>query len=217
MSDISGSGARRAPSMTRDYRPDPHTADVRVYRGVEVAQMVRLMAFAGIAARLFVIYASANRISVCHTLLGVPVVNGSLDLGDRADAVALASRAHDADSLATLSLVASLITIALYLMTLFSLNRRRKRGDALAAAINANRAVRFAGRLYLVAALCAVALRSAFKPAADAVPSVRLDDVVGGDVANIGVQLLVITFLVVVALAVSREIDRLRSGTVRQT
>ena len=199
-----GAGA----ALTRGYPADPHNAYLRMHGGIEAARMVRLMALVGIAARLFAIYASANQISVCHALLGALDERGELDLTNRADAVTLVSRAHDADSYVTLALVASLITIALYLLALGSLTRRRKRGDTLAASVAANRAIRFAGRLYLVAAVCAAGMRNAFKPASAAVPNVRLNDVIGGDVATIGLHLLVITFLLIVALAVGREIER---------
>jgi hypothetical protein len=148
-----------------------------------------------------------NRISVSHTLLGLLDSNGELDLTGRPDRVALASRANDADSMVRLALVLVLATTALYLMALISLSRRRKRGDAVAAAVSSSRAIRFAGRLYLVAALCAVGVRSAFTAASDAMPTVRLDDVIGADATNIGIQLLVIAFLLIVALAVGRIVS----------
>lgn len=202
MSDLSGTGS--APAR---YQADPYTSAMPIGGGMEAARMVRLMAFVGIAARLFAIYASANRISVCHTLLGTLDANGELNPTNRADAFALTSRAHDADSYVTLALVASLITIVLYLMALGSLTRRRKHGDTLAASVAANRAIRFAGRLYLVAAVCAAVLHSAFKPASDAMPTIRLNDVIGGDIGNMVLQLLVITFLLIVAVTVGREMD----------
>ena len=203
MSDTSGTRT----AVVHGYRVDPYTGAVRMDGGVQAARMVRLMAFAGIAARLFAVYASANRISVSHKLLGLLNSNGELDLTGRADAVALASRADDADGLGTLALVLSMVTIVLYLMALISLGRRGKRGDTVAAAVSSSRGLRIAGRLYLVAGLCAVAVRSAFKPAPDAMPTVRLDDVIGGDVATIGLQLLVITFLLIVALTVGRIVS----------
>jgi hypothetical protein len=199
-----GSMTNRAP------RPDQHQyADlVPGYAGFETARLLRTMALAGIAARLFYIYASANRISITHTLLGLIGPDGRLDPTNQPDALALAAHARDADGLVTFALVVSVVAMVLFLLTWFALSRRKKRGDTLAAAVDRNRGVLIAGRMYAVLAIANVALRNAFTPSATASPTDRLHAVANADTANICFQIGVIVFLLIVALATGREMTR---------
>src|SRR5215472_8551672 len=98
----------------RDRRVDPYNAIVRPDGGIEAARMLRVTALLGIATRLFYIYASANRISVTHALLGLLNANGRIDLNGQPDGGGdLVGRADDADALVTIALVASVIVIIL--------------------------------------------------------------------------------------------------------
>src|SRR5579859_7670670 len=98
-----------SPMMTRGLYVDPHATVVQRDGGLETARALRLMAVLGIASRLFFIYASANRISVSHALLGLIGANGEVDLSDQRDVADLVSRGHDADGLVTFALVVSAI------------------------------------------------------------------------------------------------------------
>src|SRR5215469_17286865 len=94
----------------RDRRADPYNAVVRPDYGTEGARTLLVVALLGIATRLFYIYASAGRISVTRTLLGLVGANGQIDMSSQPDGGArLVARAHDADALVTIALVASLI------------------------------------------------------------------------------------------------------------
>jgi hypothetical protein len=197
----------------RDRRVDPHTATVRLDGGIEAARALRITALLGIATRLFYIYASANRISVTHTLLGLLNANGRIDLYGRPDGGAdLLARGNEADALVTIGLVASLVVVILFVLALVSLGRRKKRGDAFAAVIAKNRAVRLAGHFYLLAAVLSVIARNALNPSPDASPADRLHTLLDGDTATIGLQISVIAVLLIIALATGREIGKARAG-----
>ncbi len=188
---------------------DPYTANMRLDGGIEAARMLRVTALLGIAARLFYIYASANRISVTHALLGLLDANGRIDLNGQPDGGAdLVARGSEADALVTIASVASLVAIILFVLALVSLVRRKKRGDAFAAAIDKNRAVRLAGRFYLLATVVSVIARNAFNPSPNASPAHRLHTLLNGDTATIGLQIAVIAVLLVIALATGREIGK---------
>ena len=197
----------------RDRWFDPYTANVRLDGGIEAARMLRVTALLGIATRVFYIYASANRISVTHTLLGLLDANGRIGLNGQPDGGAgLVAEGHEADALVTIASVASLIVIIVFVLALVSLVRRKKRGDAFAAAVDKNRAVRFAGRFYLLAALASVIARNAFNPSPNASPADRFHTLLDGDTATIGVQIAVIASLLVIALAIGREIGKARAA-----
>lgn len=186
--------------------------------GIESGRMLRAIAWLGIASRLFYIYASANRISVTHTLLGLfehgrVDANGQLDLSGQADrGLGLVSQAHDADALVTVSVVVSVIVLILFVLALVSVSRRRKRGDAVATAIDQNPAVRLAGRCYLVIAIVAIIARNALNPGTDAPPEDRLHALMEGDTATIALQIGVIGILLLIALATGREVRRARAA-----
>jgi hypothetical protein len=197
----------------RGRRVDPYNAVVRLDGGIEAARMLRVTALAGIATRLFYIYASANRISVTHALLGLLNANGQIDLSGQPDGGGgLAAQAHDADTLVTIALVASVIAIILFVVALISLGRGKKRGDALAAAIDKNRAVRLASRFYLLVVISSITARNAFNPGPDASPADRLHTLRDGDTATIGLQIAVIAILLVFTLAIGREIGKARAA-----
>lgn len=191
----------------RDRRVDPYNAIVRLDGGIEAARMLRVTALLGIATRLFYIYASANRISVTHALLGLLNANGQIDLSGQPDGGGgLVAQAHDADVVVTIALVASVIAIILFVLGLVSLVRRKKRGDAFAAAIDKNRAIRLASRFYLLVVVSSIIARSAFNPGPDASPADRLHTLLDGDTATIGLQIAVIAILLIFTLAIGREI-----------
>ncbi|MBO0867214.1 MAG: hypothetical protein J2P15_01490 [Micromonosporaceae bacterium] len=203
-------------ATNRDRRVEPHA---RLDAGFESARLVRFVALLAIATRLFYIYASANRISVTHTLLGLFNANATLDANGRLDltgqpdgGAGLLGRAHDADALVTIAVVASVIGIILFVLALFSLSRRKKRGDAVATAIDSNRGARIAGRVYVLVAIVAVIARNAFNPSPGAPPVDRLHTLLAADTATIGFQILVIGILLAIALAAGREIRRARAG-----
>lgn len=199
--------------VNRDRRVDPYTANVRLDGGIEAARMLRVTALLGIATRLFYIYASANRISVTHTLLGLLGADGRIDLSVQPDGGAgLVAQANAADALVTVALVASLIVIILFVLAMVSLSRRKKRGDAFAAAIDKNRAVRLACRFYLLAVVSSVIARSAFNPGRDAAPADRLHSLLDGDTATIGLQIAVTAILLIIVLATGREIGKARAA-----
>jgi hypothetical protein len=180
--------------------------------GIDAARLLRGIALAGIAARLFSIFASANRISVTHTLLGLTGAGGRVYLSGQTDGgLNLVSAAHDADALVTVAVVVTLIMIALFVLALISLGRRRRRGDPVAMAVNKNPAVRLAGRAYLVAAIVSLIARSTFNTSPDAPPVDRLHTVLEGDAATIGFQIAVIGILLLIALATGREIRKARA------
>lgn len=197
----------------RGRRVDPYNAVVQLDGGLEAARMLRVTALVGIATRLFYIYASANRISVTHTLLGLLNANGQIDLSGQPDGGGgLVAQAHDADTMVTIALVASVIVIILFVLALISLGRRKKRGDALAATIDKNRAVRLASRFYLLVVIASIIARNAFTPSPDASPADRLHTLRDGDTANIGLQIAVIAILLIFTLAIGREIGKARAA-----
>lgn len=192
---------------------EPYNAIVAPDGGIEAARMLRVTALLGIATRLFYIYASANRISVTHTLLGLVNANGRIDLSGQPDGGAgLVAQGHDADTLVTIALVASLIVIILFVLALVSLGRRKKRGDAFAAAVDKNRAVRLASRFYLLVVVSSIIARNAFNPGPGASPADRLHTLLDGDTATIGLQIAVIAVLLIMALAIDREIGKARAA-----
>jgi hypothetical protein len=198
----------------RDHRVDPYNTIVRLDGGIEAARMLRVTALLGIATRLFYIYASANRISVTHALLGVLNANGQIDLSGEPDGGGdLVARAHDADVVVTVALVASVIAIILFVLALISLGRRKKRGDAFAAAVDKNRAIRLASRFYMVVVVASIIARNAFNPSSDASPADRLHALLDGDTATIGLQIAVIAILLVFTLAIGREIGKARAAS----
>lgn len=196
----------------RGRRGDPYNAIVRLDGGIEAARMLRVTALLGIATRLFYIYASANRISVTHGLLGLLNANGQIDLSGQPDGGDLVAQAHDADDVVTIALVVSVIAIILFVLALVSLGRRKKRGDAFAAAIDKNRAVRLASRFYLLVVVSSIIARNAFRPSSDASPADRLHSLLDGDTATIGLQVAVIAILLIFTLAIGREIGRARAA-----
>ena len=197
----------------RDRRVDPYTAALRPDGGIEAARTLRVTVLLGIATRLFYIYASANRISITHTLLGLLNANGRIDLSGQPDGGAgLVAQGHDADALVTVAFVASLIVIILFVLALVSLSRRKKRGDAFAAAIDKNRAVRLASCFYLLVVVSSIIARNAFNPGPGASPADRLHTLLDGDTATIGLQIAVIAVLLIMALAIGREIGKARAG-----
>lgn len=197
----------------RDHRVDQYAAAVRPDGGIEAARMLRLTALLGIATRLFYIYASANRISVTHALLGLLNANGRIDLSGQPDGGAgLVTQGHDADALVTIALVASVIVIILFVLALVSLGRRKKRGDEFAAAIDKNRAVRLASRFYLLVVVASITARNAFNPGPGASPADRLHTLLDGDTATIGLQIAVIATLLIFTLAIGREIGKARAA-----
>jgi hypothetical protein len=180
--------------------------------GYEVARMLWWWAVLGIAARLFFTYASAKRISVAHTVMNqippdTPVVNGKFDLTGRTGAAGLISSAQDADDLVKVAWVAIIIALIFYILTSWSLLRRRKR-DTLAAAIGKNRAIRFAGYLYLVPTVGSGIARNAFKLGPDPSPQDRFTVTNQIDVTNMVLQVFVIAYLLIVALAIARELRK---------
>lgn len=197
----------------RDRRIDPYNTVVRVNGGIEAARMLRVTALLGIATRLFYIYASANRISVTHALLGLLNANGQIDLSGESDGGDLVAQAHDADVVVAVALVASVIAIILFVLALISLGRRKKRGDAFAAAVDKNRAIRLASRFYLVVVVASIIARNAFNPSSDASPADRLHALLNGDTATIGLQIAVIAILLVFTLAIGREIGKARAAS----
>jgi hypothetical protein len=202
----------RTPA-NRDRGVDPYNATVRLDRGIEAAQMLRATALLGIATRLFYIYASANRISVTHTLLGLLNANGQIDLSGQPDGGAnVLAQAHDADNLVTAALVASVIALILFVLALISVARRKKRGDVLAQTIDRNRAIRLASRSYVVVVVGSTIARNAFNTGADASPADRLHTLLHGDTATIGLQVAVIAILLVYTLAIGREIGKARAA-----
>ncbi|NUP53368.1 MAG: hypothetical protein HOW97_39510 [Catenulispora sp.] len=177
--------------------------------GYEAASALRLLAVLSIGARLFLTYASANRISVVHSILvqvpaDTPVVNGKFDLTGRPGAADVIAQAHDADGLVVFAWVVTIIMLILFLVALSSVHRRRKR-DTLAAAIDRNRAVRFAGRLYLIPTVGSGAAQSAFKAGPHPTPLDQLHRTSHIDVTNIVLQMFVLAFLLLIALATHRE------------
>lgn len=201
------------PPSAQGYRVDPYTRAVRMDGGMAAARAVRTLAFAGVAARLFAIYASANRVSVSQTFLDTIGPDDRLDISNRTDTASLVSSARDADTLATYAFILVITTFVLYIAALITLAVRAKRGDSLARSITTNRAIRRAQSLYLLAAVGAVAVQNAFKASSDAPPRVRLDDLMGQDAGNIGLQLVVITFLLILGLTVNRRIDAAYTDT----
>lgn len=145
---------------------EPYNAIVAPDDGTEAARMLRVTALLGIATRLFYIYASANRISVTHALLGLLNADGQIDLSGQPDGGGgdLVAQAHDADTLVTIALVASVIVIILFVLALVSLGRRKERGGPFAAAIDKNRAVRLASRFYLLVVVSSIIAKNAFNP-----------------------------------------------------
>jgi hypothetical protein len=202
----------RTPA-NRDRGFDPYNATVRLDRGMEAARMLRVTALLSIATRLFYIYASANRISVTHTLLGLLNANGQIDLSGQPDGgVNVLAQAHDADTLVTTALVASVIVIILFVLALISVARRKKRGDAFAETIDRNRAIRLASRSYVVIVVASTIARNAFNAGANASPAGRLHTLLDADTATIGLQVAVIAILLVYTLAIGREIGQARAA-----
>lgn len=206
-------GAYGADSrLARGYRVDPYTGAVRMEHGMGAARAVRLMAAVCIIVRLFTIYAAANRISVSRTLLHTANQYGELAQYD-SSTFALANRAQDADNMATTAFVLLVATFVIFFGCALWLLVRANRGDLLARAVYANRANRVVGPLYLVAAVGAVTATNVFKARPDMAMRVRWNDVLDLDVANICVQVVVIAFLLILGIAVNREIEAAYTDT----
>lgn len=204
---------RRHLMMNRDRPVDPYTSSMWLDGGIEAARMLRVTALLGIAARLFYVYAGVNRISVTRTVLGLLDADGRVNLNGRTDGgLGLVVRGHDADALVNIALAVSLVVLILFFLAMVSLLRRKKRGDAVAAAIDKNRAVRLAGGCYVLAAVASVIARTAFSPSPDASPADRLHTLLDSDTVTIAFQLAVIAVLVLITLATGREIGRARAA-----
>ena len=67
-------------SLNRGLRTDQYTALMHADGGLEAALLVRRMALLGIASRLFLIVASANRISISHSVQGLVGADGEFPL-----------------------------------------------------------------------------------------------------------------------------------------
>jgi len=179
---------------------------------MEAARALRAVALIGIVTRLLFIAASAHRIAFSHKALGLFDANGQFDPhGGTENGIDLMDQAHTTDGLVTDAAIVAFIMTLLYIVAALVLNWHRKRGDELAAAINGNRAIRFGGRLYTLAALCSAAATNAFKPVPGTSTPDKLDLLMQGDAVTIGLQVLVIAFLLIATLAVSREIDVARN------
>jgi hypothetical protein len=186
---------------------------VHVDAGIDSARILRAIALVSIASRLFYIYASATRISFTHAVLGTLGADGKINLTDwPGGAAGLVSQAHNADSLVTFAVVASIVMILLLVVALASLSRRRKRGDAVAIAVHENRGVRLAGRLYVLVAVVAIIGTNLLKPSPDAPPVDRLHMLLVGDNITIGLQLAVIAILLLIVLGTGREIAKARAA-----
>jgi hypothetical protein len=197
---------------SRDRRVDEYTTATHLDRGIEAARMLRVTALLGVATRLFYIYASANRISVTHALQGLLDANGRVDLNGQPHTLDLVAQANDADGLVNIAVVASIVGIVLFVLALISLGRRKKRGEEVAAAVDKNRAVRLAGRFYVLVAVAAVVARNALNPSPEASPADRLHKLLDADAATVGLQIAVIAILLVVTVATGREIGRARAA-----
>jgi heme/copper-type cytochrome/quinol oxidase subunit 2 len=196
----------------RDRRADAYTAAAHLDGGIEAARMLRVTALLGIATRLFYVYASVNRISVTHALLGVLDANGRVDPTGQPHALDLVAQANDADGLVNIAIVASIIGIVLFVLALISLGRRKKRGDEVAGAVDKNRAVRLAARFYVLVAVAAVVARNVLNPSPEASPADRLHRLLDADAATIGLQIAVVVILLIVTVATGREVGKARAA-----
>lgn len=178
---------------------------------IKAARKLREVALLNIAARLFWIWACANRISFIQSASVVRVVPPDAYGPSRDYAERVASQANLVDTLTEFAFAASVIAFLLYWATLYSQRKRRRRGEDLAVAINKNRAVRFSTYLYLLVAITSGTLTYAFNPGPDASPDDRLHALLHLDTANIAIQTAMIASLLLIALGTGREIHNTRA------
>lgn len=163
-----------------------------------LARWLVALAAAGVAARLLIVAACANRISFAENLLDGGT--GTLDDANRAD------------HLVTVAGIVSIVVFFGFLGVLIAVGRRGKRGDVLCTAINTNPAVKLTGRVYLLSIVFALFLRNLFKQDDTASAEDRMRSVVHGDWATIALNAVVIVFLVAVAVVTRREIAKARAA-----
>ncbi|MEY9912120.1 hypothetical protein ABIA35_008379 [Catenulispora sp. MAP12-49] len=156
------------------------------------------LAAAGIAARLLIIAACANRISFADNLLN----GGTGTLDD----------ANQADRLVTISSAVSAVAFFAFLGVLIVVNKRGKNGDMLCAAISNNSAVKLTSRVYLISVVASVFLRSAFKQDDSASPDDQIHTIIHGDWASIALNVVVVAFLVVVITVTRRELANAKTA-----
>jgi hypothetical protein len=150
------------------------------------------LAAAGIAARLLIMAACANRISFVDNLLDGGT--GTLDDANRAD------------RFVTMSGAVSAVAFFAFLGVLIVVSKRGKNGDELCAAISNNKAARLTSRVYLISVVASVFLRNAFKQDDSASAEDRFRSVVHGDWASIALNAVVVVFLVAIITVTRREL-----------
>lgn len=195
----------RFPTSVRDRGGDLPPAAMPPYRGQDAVRAVRTTVLIGIAIRVFYIYACANQVAVGYRVLGFTDSAGQLTVSGPT-AYDLAGQANDADGLVKFALWAGVAAVVLFILASISVMRRKRRGEPVAVAFDQNRAVRLAGRLYGVVAVLAAPMRTAFAPDPKRTPAAQVHTVIEGAEATIVLQILVIAFLTLVAMAATREL-----------
>lgn len=165
---------------------------------VALARWLVVLAALGIASRTLVMAACANRISFADNLLS----GGTGTVDD----------ANQADHLVTAAGVFSGVAFLSFVGVLIAVGRRAKRGDALYAAINTSPRVKVFSRIYLVAVVASIFLGNAFKKDDSASAEDQIRSVIHGDWASIGINALVIAFLVVLVVVTRNEIAKARAA-----
>lgn len=165
---------------------------------VTLARWLVVLAAFGIVSRALVMAACANRISFADNLLSGGT--GTVDDANQADHLVTAAGAFSA--VAFLSFVGVLIAVG----------RRAKRGDALYAAVNTNPRVKVFSRIYLVAVVASISLANVFKKDQFASAEDRLRGVIHTDWASIGINAVVIAFLIAIVVVTRSEIAKARAA-----
>lgn len=163
-----------------------------------LARWLVIIAGFGIVARALVMVACGNRIAFADNLLN----GGTASLDD----------ANQADHLVTGAAVVSGATFLAFLIVIIAVGQRSKRGDALYAAINRNPRVKLFSRVYLIAVIVSIFLGNAFKKDDSASAEDQIRTVIHGDWASIGINALVIAFLVVLLVVTRSEIAKARAA-----
>ena len=163
-----------------------------------LARWLVIVAGFGIVTRALVMVACGNRISFADNLLNGGT--GSLD------------DANQADHLVTGAAVISGVAFLAFLGVIIAVAQRAKRGDALYVAINRNPRVKLFSRVYLVAVVLSIFLGNIFKKDDTASAEDQIRNVIHGDWASIGINALVIAFLVVLVVVARGEIAKARAA-----
>jgi hypothetical protein len=189
---------------------DGYTANSWRDDEVKAAQRIRVTARLGIAVHLLYICTSVYRIWAVHAVLGRLETDGQIGLaGPSGDG--LVSQEQAAYFLVSVADLASYLAFVLFLLAVVLLFWRKRRGDALAVAIEGNLTIRVGGFLYAWATGWSFVTGHPFNVGPDSPLADDFRALLGRDVRSIGFQLAVLAVLVLIVRATRREVGKARA------